>query len=795
MNPVWQGIATFILRNRIPFLIFLGLVTTFMWYNRGLDLAQNITNMILTDDPALDDYEEFKKLFGDDANVMVASIDGDLRDYELFTGLYDLSRDLKTIHGVEGAFGLTQLYDVQRDDSLRQFQLVPVVQRRPESQAEVDSVYNRLLNLPFYQGLLMSDSTSSTLLAVSLNAEIMNTEEKVPLVTAVEDYINAFGEKHNAEIHIAGLPILRANGHRTVKKEIFLFLILALAVTAIVLLVFFRSLYMVIFPLMVVGSVIVFSLGIIGLFGYKLTLITGIIPALVTVISIPNSVYLITKYHIEYRRTRNKMKSLVLVIEKIGIVTVMTNATTAIGLGVLAFTDIGPLHEFGVVAGLSVVAAFFISLLLIPIVFSFLPPPSDRQTKHLDRRSLGFVIKGLDKMVHNRRPVIYTVALVLVGLSVWGLLKVQPVAYVADDIPQDSKVMRDLRYIEGRYGGALPFEIIVDTKKKRGALRQRSLQKIAELQDSLATYDEISRSLSVADFARFFRQSFMGGDPAQYDLPSRSEYNFIAEYAQGFQLNGNLAISKSLVDDELQITRVSASVKDIGSLEMDRLVSEVQADVDSIFDPERYNVTITGTTQIFIKSNDALIDNLLKSLLMAFVIIALIMGALFRSGRIVIISLIPNLLPLLMVAGIMGFFHIALKPSTALVFGVAFGIAVDDSIHYLARYRLARKVGDTIAQAVSNSFKDTGVSMIYTSLILFFGFVCFTASEFGGTQALGLLTSMTLGIAMFSNLVLLPSLLLTFDKEENQARLHRRKRRRMRRHEMKDGNPSEQPSS
>ena len=721
MNPVWQAIATFILRNRIPFLILLGVITAYMWVNRGMELNQSFANMILTDDPALIQFERFKEIFGDDANVVVASVDGDFRDYELFTGFYDLSRSISNIPGVDGAFGLTQLYDLQRNDSLRRFEMVEIVQRRPESPEEVDSLMDRLTALPFYQGLLLSDSTNSTLLAISMDADVLDTDQKIPLVNSVRDSIEAFAEMYGVETHLAGLPILRVNAHQTIKTELYLFLGLALIVTAITLLVFFRSLYMVIFPLMVVGSVIIFSLGIIGLFGYQLSLITGIIPALITVITIPNSVYLITKYHIEFRRTRNKMKSLILVMEKIGIVTVMTNATTAIGLGVLAFTEIAPLREFGIVAGLSVIAAFFISLLLIPITFSFLPPPSDRQTRHLDRRSLGFVIKGIDKLVHHRRPLIYLMTGLLTAASIYGLTQVVPVAYVADDIPQDSKVMQDLRYIEDRYSGALPFEIIIDTKQKRGALRRRSIDRIAELQDSLSTYSELSRSLSVADFAKFFRQSFFGGGVDQYDLPTRNEYNFIADYARNFDLGGELTISKSLVDSSLQITRVSASVRDIGSLKMERLVAEVQADVDSIFNPEQFEVAVTGTTQMFIKSNDALIDNLLKSLLIAFVIIALIMGVLFRSVRIVIISLVPNLLPLLMVAGVMGFTGIALKPSTALVFGVAFGIAVDDSIHFLARYRLARKVGDTIQQAVSNSFKDTGVSMIYTSLILFFG--------------------------------------------------------------------------
>ncbi|MEO0468710.1 MAG: efflux RND transporter permease subunit [Bacteroidota bacterium] len=766
MNPVWQSIATFILRSRIPILMVVGLITAFMWVNRGTEIAQTISSAILTEGDIRKAYEQFRDIFGDDANVMVTSVSGDIFSYEMFADLYDLTEELEQLEGVEGVISLTRLYDVVRDDSIEGFSLQPLLFGKPQNQAEVDSIADRIRNLPFYQGLLLDDSMRTTLVAVSFNSAMLDTDKKVDLVRSVRDPFYRFGEKHKLEPHFAGMPVIRVNMHETVKSELVLFLALALIVTAITLLVFFRSLYNVLFPMIVVASVIVFSLGLIGLLGYKMTLVTGIIPALITVISIPNSVYLITKYHIEYRRTQNKVKSLVLVVEKIGIVTVMTNATTAIGLGVLSFTSIQYLREFGIVAGLSVVAAFFISLFLIPIFFSFLPPPTTNQTAHLDRRGLSFVIRSLKKVVQNHRGIVYVITATLFGLSLYGMSQVIPVAFIVDDMPEESKILKDLRFIEDRFNGALPFEIMIDTKSRRGALRRRNLQKIEKLQQELTKYQSLSKSISVADFAKFFNQSFFGGDPDFYELPSSQTTPIIGDYARNTKFFGELSLSKMLTDSLFQITRVSASLKDIGSLEMEKLVDSVRADVDKIFSPERYEVHITGTPQIFIKNNDALIENLLKSLLIAFVVIAIIMGLLFRSMRMVLISLVPNLLPLIMVAGIMGFAGIALKPSTALVFGVAFGIAVDDSIHFLARYRLARKTGDTVKQAVSNSFDDTGVSMIYTSIILFGGFVCFTASEFGGTKALGFLTSLTLGIAMFSNLVFLPALLLTFDKED-----------------------------
>lgn len=769
MSPAWQTIATFLIRKRIAILIVLGLLTAMMWYVRGTKFSNELTKVVPQGDPELVAYENFRKEFGDDASTIIIALDGDFWDLEVYNGLYDMTQSIREVYGVQNIFGITALYHFEPLMEEEQFDVIHLPEKRPETQAELDSLALLIQSLPFYRGLLLDESGETALLAISVVPEILNSERKVKLYEEIEAQGNIFEEKHGVQLRYAGLPVLRVNTTKLVQKELTQFLYYALIVTAITLLIFFRSIYMVIFPMLVVVSVIIWSMGIIGIFGYEITLVTGVVPALITVISIPNSVYLITKYHIEYRRTQNKMKSLILVIEKIGIVTIMTNATTAVGLGVLAVTDIIPLKEFGVVAGLSVVVSFFISLMLIPIVFSFLPPPTKSQTRHLDRKTLTFGIRALDKIVHNYRWAVYAGSILIAGFSAWGVTQVRSEAFIADDVPKDSQVMRDLKYVEDSFNGALPFEIVIDTRKKNGLRKYSNLRKIDELQERLKKYTNISRTMSITDMARFSRQAFFGGKPDQYLFPTRYEFsNVIGPFLQNTirkEYLGPETFSKQLTDSLRQKVRISGSVRDIGSLEMKSLIDSVQVDVDSVFgtDTTKFITGITGTTQIFIRGNEYLVDNLLNSLAVAFVVIAFIMGLLFRSIRMIIISLVPNFLPLLMVAGAMGFLGVALKPSTALVFGVAFGIAVDDSIHFLARYRLARSLGDSVSHAVSNSFLDTGVSMIYTSIILFFGFVIFTFSSYGGTQALGLLTSMTLAIAMFSNLLLLPALLITFD--------------------------------
>jgi predicted RND superfamily exporter protein len=765
MHPTWQKIAAWILRGRIPLLIILGLLTAFMWWSRGTEISQGFAKVIPSDDPEYIRYLEFKKEFGEDGNVVVMALEGDLFDLAFFNGMYDLTDSIRTLDGVEQVVSLKDILTLKRDQENERFRPEKVIQRRPETQAEVDSIRRVVRDLPFYRGLVIDSAATTTLIGVTIRRDVLDSKEKIRLYDELIAHSSKFETTFQTDIRFAGLPLLRTILSKTLPKELTRFLLLAILVTAITLLVFFRSLYIVLIPLLVVAVIVIWSMGILGLLGFQITLITGIIPALITVIGIPNSVYLITKFHIEFLRTGNKIKSLSLVIQKIGIVTVMTNATTAVGLGVLAFTNIGILKEFGLVAGLSVVSAFFISITLIPVLFSYLPDPSPKQIKHLERKTLRRVLLFLDLAVHKHRPLIYACVVIIMLLSVWGTFRIRPVSRMADDIPQNTSVLSDLRFVEEKFNGVMPFEILIDTKKKRGIQKQSSIEKIYELQERMKAYPELSRSISIADFACFARQALMDGYPEDYALPSKNEFNFIKLYLKNSDPGTTGDFGKKLADSLQQKTRISANIRDIGSLKMKVLVESVKADIREVFEGEDADVQVTGTTIIYIKGNEYLIRNLIVSLIIAFVVVGFIIGLLFRSFRMVAISLFPNLLPLLIVAAIMGFAGIPLKPSTALIFSISFGIAVDDSIHFLARYRQARRLGERAAQAVSSTYKDTGVSMIYTSLILFFGFVIFTASNFGGTRALGLLTSVTLFIAMFSNLLFLPSLLLTFDKD------------------------------
>jgi len=586
----------------------------------------------------------------------------------------------------------------------------------------------------------------------------------------INNYLNKFSSVHAVQVRKSGLPFLRILRTTLVNRELRLMLALALLATATLLFIMFRNLYAVILPLLVVLIGVAFSMGITVLLGYKITMLIGLIPALIVIIGIPNCVYLINKYHSEFVKHGNKIMAVTRVIEKIGYVTLFTNLTTAIGFGVFAFTSNKILAEFGTVSGLVILATFLISLIVIPLAYSFLPNPSVGQTRHLDLKFLKSLLETFDFWAKNKRRVVYLASTIILIISIYGVSQLRAIGFIFDDVPKNTEDYKDFQFFQKQFGGVMPFEILIDTKKKSKATKLSTLKKIAQAQDTLATYDIFSKSMSMVNGVKYAKQAFYNNNPKKYQLPNSLEKNFIMSYLGNTKdVNG---VNASFVDSNKQVARISTQIADIGSHKLPELINDLQPKLESILDTASYNITFTGTSVLVMHGYNFLIHSLTTSIGISFAVIALLMGFLFRSFRMVMISLIPNLVPLVVTAGIMGLFGIALKPSTVLIFSIAFGISVDDTIHFLAKYKQElSKHNWNISKTVSMSLKETGFSMIYTSVILFFGFIVFAASTFDSTKSLGVLSSITLIVAMFTNLILLPSLLLSFEKYVNRKAL------------------------
>ncbi|MBL8003260.1 MAG: MMPL family transporter [Flavobacteriales bacterium] len=762
---MWAWLASRVLRNRTGILVAVLLVTVFLgWRATKVGMNYKHGGLLPKTDSAYAEYERFLHTFSEDGNVMVLGTAGDdLYTPKNFGAWYNLGERLKAIDGVDSVFSEAHLFELVRDDSLQRFQLRQVVGHPPATQAEMDTLLAKIRSLRFYDGLLFNDSSKATLMMAFVNAKLFDTDARRQVIEQVETEAAAFEGATGLKLHLSGLPYIRVKNTNLVKAEMPLFMGLSMGLCALLLLLFFRSWRVMWICLGVVAVSVVWTFGCMELLGYRITLLQSVIAPLIIVTGVPNCVFLINAYHYEYVHHRNKVKALQRVISRVGAAAFMTNATTAVGFTTFCVTYSDALVEFGWTATIGIMVLWALSMLLIPVLFSYMPPPKPRHLSHLDRKWLDRTVEWIVRTGQTQRPLIYGLTAAVTLLALWGLTLLKDESRIVDDLPEDHPVMTDLRFFEHNFRGVMPLEVVIDTRKKGGALKDATLKRIERLGDTIATYREFSRPLSIADAVKFTKQAFYGGDPARYELLTSTDKTFILPYVEN--ASGSKGMARAFIDTTRQTTRVTVQMADVGTTRMETLLAKLRTQTDSIFDPAKYTVTMTGSSVVFLKGSGYLVSNLVTSLFWAVVLIVVLMALLFNSLRILIVSLIPNMIPLVVTAGLMGFLQIPIKPSTMLVFGIALGIAVDNAIHFLARYRLELKLsGHDLKASVDRATREVSVGIIYTSVVLLAGFCMFALSRFGGIQAMGVLTSLTLLVAMLTNLLVLPALLLSLNK-------------------------------
>ncbi|HUR12107.1 MAG TPA: efflux RND transporter permease subunit [Flavitalea sp.] len=774
---MWGRLARFILSYRwILLSILLAPTVLFSYYASRVQLSYEFSRAIPVNHPKYKAYQAFKQQFGEDGNVMVIAIQTDqffsqsfFNDYAAFV------TSLKELSAIEGVLSIPGAGNLVKDTNAAKITAMPIFHLPENSQAGLDSNRNIFLSLPFYRGLLYNAETKTYLLGIYINKQILNTKKRNEAVPAIVQRADDFGKKYGLTMHYSGLPYIRTKIAMQVADEMRWFLAGSVILSAIILFIFFRSLGATLLSLAVVIIGVIWCLATIHLFGFKITLLTALIPPLVVVIGIPNCIYFLNKFHTTYKETGDKQTALVEMISRMGVVTLFCNIAAAIGFAVFALTRSAILREFGVVAGLNIMALFIISIVLIPAVLSLLKPPAARHMKYLENRWLLQLLQQIESWSVNHRTLIYAVTTILIVASVAGFIRLRAEGFIVDDLPQDDKVYTDLKFFEKHFKGVMPLEVIIDTKKRNG-IRSNPLQLFAKI-DSFSKFieghKEMARPLSFVEGMKFARQGYYDGDSASYDLPNSFDIGFLAPYLATRNQDSSVKQSQfsrvvsSFIDTARQRARVSINMADVGSRRLEELIEEVKLKSNELFDSTRFHVEVTGSSVTFLEGSTFIINGLKESVLWAFLLISACMLYLFRSFRILICSLIPNLIPLIMTAGVMGWAGVRIKPSTVLVFSVALGIAIDITIRFLVNYKQEMELKKYSSfEVVKQTIHKTGISIIYTSLVLIVGFIIFCFSGFGGTKALGWLTSLTLVLATITNLVLLPSLLMTFQKNK-----------------------------
>lgn len=774
---MWQKIARLILRRKYYLIAALTLVTLFLGYEAmQVRMDYGYARMLSEDDEVYLQNKKFKELFGDEANAIAVGINDKelLTDYSHFEKFRKLDKDIKAHQSVRTTFGPLEAINLRmatvdngNGGKRRAFEPIKIFDESITCQASLDSVSNIFFGLPFYTDLLYSSDTNVYLFTITLDPEILNSSERQKVVSEIEDIIMAYSADAGVDVHISGHPYIRTEITNLIKKELLIFTLLAVLVCVIILYIFFRSFKIIFASLIVVALSLVWSFGYMVLCGYQITILTSMIPPLLIVIGIPNIIYMFNKYHAEYKLHGQKVKALHRTICKIGNASFVTNLTTACGFATFIVTSNSLLIEFGVVASLGIMTVFLLSLQIIPIFFSLSKPPSVKATKHIDNKIITGIIAKIENIVTYKRKNVYIAFIAVVVVMLAGTFLIGRAGYILDDVPEDSRLCKDTRFLEDNFGGVSPIEIVVISKD---TLRNDldyvdQIELLDSLQRRLRKYPELSRSLSIADAVKFLYQSLKSGN--SYELPpSPDTYSTIMKRMP--EMKG-MGLAKSFIDSTKTATRVSMNIRDVGCDRIEELLPLLRDDISAVFPADRYETIITGNSIMNYTGTTYLTENLFLSLALAILVIALFLLWMFRSIKVTLLSLIPNLIPMIVTAGVMGYFGIMIKPSTILVFSIAFGISVDDTIHYLAKYSQELKHTDgNIGQSVRNALSETGMSMIYTSIILVLGFGIFIISAYGGSRSMGILVSTALFVAMFSNIILLPSLLMTLEHHFNK---------------------------
>jgi predicted RND superfamily exporter protein len=764
----WAKVSRIILKGRFVIIALISIFTYFMAHQtQHMRFSYTEANLLPSDHKVNVEYNTFLEHFGEEGNLIILAVqDSTIFTPNKFNSWNYLSKKLDSCSEVDFTVAIGDIKKLIKNQKKQQFDAVPLYKEDPKTVEEVLKIKTELFeNLPFFDNFLYNKETGTIRTVIYLKKDIVNSPVRKDFIfETLNPIIEQFEIDQNIDVRVSGMPYVRTMNSQNIIDEIGIFVVLALSVTALIFFFFFRSFRATFITLLIVSIGVVWAFGFIGLFRYEISVLMALIPPLIIVIGVPNAIFLINKYQQEVKKHGNQAKSLQQVISKVGNATLMTNVTTASGFATFIFTKSQLLQEFGIIASINILGIFILALLIIPIIYSFMPLPKEKHLKHLERKWIDAIVNWMVSIVRNHRVSVYVVTIMLIFVSMIGIYMIKISGSLIEDMPKGKEFFKDIVFFEDEFGGIMPLEIIIDTKKEKGVMNLSTLKRMNNLDETIDEIPQLSKSISVLNLVKYSKQAFYGGNPKYYQLPNNQEKNWILSYTKNSSNNEDLL--KNFVDSTGRYARITTFMKDIGTDKMELIEDRIHQKIEKEFPKEKYEVTMTGKALVFLKGTKFLINNLVISLSLAILLIAFFISFVFRSLRMILISLIPNIFPLLITAGLMGYLGVPIKPSTILVFSIAFGISVDDTIHFLAKYRQELKANRwKVKQSVYAALRETGVSMFYTSIVLFFGFLVFTISSFGGTIALGGLVSITLLFAMVSNLLLLPSLLLSLEKK------------------------------
>lgn len=758
--------------RKLSYSILFILAAATVFFATGLDEVRfdyDFEKFLPADDPETKFFEAYRDTFGSDNDFILVGLKNEdgIFDADFLGDVAALTDSLQKIHRITFVNSPTNVRQLIFDPLLGTPIQKPYLRYNRPQHYTADSI--KIYQQPELTGTVFSPKGK----AVSLFIKTENYISKAAADAISKDFDRIFAQFDFDEVHIAGRATGQAYYVDLLQKEFILFISLAILLIIVILILSFRSFWGVWVPLLVVLLAVLWTVGILARTDLPLGIMLNVLPIIIFVVGISDVVHLITRYFEELRLGNEKFSALKTAYKEVGLATLLTSITTGVGFLTLLTSNIEPIREFGGYTAIGIVLALFLAFTLLPAVLVVSPVP--KAVNHTSNRR--FWNNRLHRLfilvMHHPKRIIAASSLVL-AVSLGGMMLVESNNFILEDLRENDPLKKQFRFLEEHFGGVRPFEMHLTVNEGKSVWDPEVLNELDELSQYLDSAYGVSAQISPLQLVKILNQAQHGGNINHYRLPENpQQLKRLLKRIESVAKTGKLPV---VATEDGQYARISGRLPDIGNIAVSEKDEKLEQFFRNEINGDLLDYKLTGTSVLIDLNNQALAENMIYGLLIAFGVVALIMGFLFRSLKMVIITLIPNLFPLIMIAGIMGFAGIPLKVSTSIIFTIAFGIAVDDTIHFMSKFKLQIMKGQPLLYAIKRTYLLTGKAIIVTSIILCGGFILLIGSEFLGTYYIGILISCTLLFAVLADLLLLPALLMLFYSSGRKRRIIHQKK-------------------
>lgn len=745
---IWKLVAA--MKPKYALGIFAILMGLSVYFTFQLKFSYDYEDFFPKGDKDLDFYYLFREKFEHDDNFLLVGFkpESGIFNQDFLVRLDSATKKINRINEAERVYSITNFNYVIK--SPFGFVDYPALHINEPERYENDS--SRLTLDERVTGKLISEDFTTTVIMVKTN-DTLSQAESEHLVNAVHDIMRT---ENLTDYHLLGKSNFQVELIKIQQKEFTLYALLSFLLVGLVTYLMFRKFWCVFVAMLTVGVALIVFTGILGASGIEQNVMSTLFPIVIIIVGISDAVHFIGKYIVELRKNSNKNIALYRTLSDIGFATFLTAVTSAIGFATMLTSNVPPIKFFGILSGLGVLIVYVVVLFFISPLLKLFSLEQLDSNKIKETKNWNSFLEFIYQSGKNYPRRILFISSVVLLIFTYGITQISTDIHLEAGMPENQTVTRDFHFFEENFNGFRPMEIAAVAQPGYKITDAAVLQEINKVENYVKQFDIVNGLQSVTMIYKSMNRAYNGDNPSEYILPE--DTNTINRYTRDLS-KVKLTEMNLLISEDKKYGRLSSFLSDAGTDSIRVVQESIRNFIDTKTDKSKVQFTITGTGIIFDKNTQYLRSNIISGVLLAFLCIGIVMAFMFRDWKMVVISIIPNVIPLAVCAGIMGLLKIELDAPTSIIFGISYGIAVDDTIHFLSKFKIERQKGYDVETAIRNTFEETGKAVFIMSVILFFGFMILMLSPTAATFNIGLLTGITLFSAVWPDVYLLPMML------------------------------------